>query len=97
MLELGAEILAETRVAPGQLEEVVLIGGTSFVPLLREKVKEQFGLEPSVRSDPHHAVVRGGATMLQQKVEEANNGKPIVQNVGRLPSSTTFSPGSLSA
>ncbi|MFI6869502.1 Hsp70 family protein [Nocardia sp. NPDC050406] len=41
-----AEALAKARVAPAELDEIVLVGGSSRIPLVSELLREKFGLTP---------------------------------------------------
>jgi molecular chaperone DnaK (HSP70) len=45
-LDHCAEALATARVDPGELDEIVLVGGSSRVPLVAELLRERFGLTP---------------------------------------------------
>ncbi|RBY82472.1 cell surface protein [Geodermatophilus sp. TF02-6] len=48
-------------VAPGELSAVVLVGGSSQIPLIAEMVSEQFGCPAVVDAHPKHAVALGAA------------------------------------
>ena len=44
-----------------KLDEVVLVGGTTRIPSVQEKIKEIFGLEPSKGVNPDEVVSLGAA------------------------------------
>lgn len=46
---------------PAAIERVILVGGSTRVPLVRRRVKEFFGLEPYTAVDPDQAVALGAA------------------------------------
>ncbi|HEY0882011.1 MAG TPA: Hsp70 family protein, partial [Archangium sp.] len=46
---------------PGELSVISLIGGTTFIPQVREAVAGAFGRPLDVEADPQTAVARGAA------------------------------------
>jgi molecular chaperone DnaK len=53
--------LADAGVAPTDLDEVVLVGGSTRVPLLRRRVQELFGKTPHSQLNPDEVVALGAA------------------------------------
>ncbi|MBA1331658.1 chaperone protein HscA, partial [Candidatus Endoriftia persephone str. Guaymas] len=53
--------LRDAGVEPEQVEEVVMVGGSTRVPRVRERVGELFGGEPLVDIDPDRVVAVGAA------------------------------------
>ncbi len=53
--------LADARLAPRDIEEVVLVGGSTRIPLVRQTVAEYFGRAPHVELDPDEVVALGAA------------------------------------
>lgn len=53
--------LEDVQVLPQALEGIVLVGGATRMPLLRQKVKEFFGQAPRTDIDPDQAVAFGAA------------------------------------
>lgn len=49
------------RESGGAIDAVVLVGGSTRVPLVRQRVREFFGLEPYTAIDPDQAVALGAA------------------------------------
>lgn len=45
----------------GQIERIVLVGGSTRIPLVRSKLREWFGLEPDLSQHPDEAVALGAA------------------------------------
>lgn len=51
--------LADARLAPADLDEIVLVGGATRMPLVRRIVGEIFGREPNTSQNPDEAVAIG--------------------------------------
>ena len=50
---------ADAQLRPDQLDEVILVGGQTRMPLIRRTVEEIFGREPNVSQNPDEAVALG--------------------------------------
>jgi molecular chaperone DnaK len=53
--------LADARLKPEEIEEVVLVGGTTRTPVVRRMVREYFGREPHIELNPDEVVALGAA------------------------------------
>ena len=53
--------LKDAGLTANQIDEVVLVGGSTRVPLVRQKVKELFGKEPHSEMNPDEVVALGAA------------------------------------
>src|SRR5207253_7170080 len=53
--------LADAGVEPSQIDEVVLVGGSTRIPLVRRKVEELFGRTPHSELNPDEVVALGAA------------------------------------
>jgi molecular chaperone DnaK (HSP70) len=53
--------LADAKLAPSEIEEVVLVGGSTRIPLVRKTVGEYFGRAPHTELDPDEVVALGAA------------------------------------
>ncbi|HXL20826.1 MAG TPA: molecular chaperone DnaK [Candidatus Dormibacteraeota bacterium] len=53
--------LADAQLKPGDMDEVVLVGGTTRTPLVRRMVREYFGREPHIELNPDEVVALGAA------------------------------------
>ena len=60
-VKLCRKLLQETGYAPDDISRVVLIGGPSKMPLIRDRVPRELGLEPQPGLDPMTAVATGAA------------------------------------
>jgi molecular chaperone DnaK len=57
--------LADAGLDPAGVDEVVLVGGSTRIPLVRRRVKEVFGREPHSRLNPDEVVALGAAVQAQ--------------------------------
>ena len=57
--------LADAGLDPAGVDEVVLVGGSTRIPLVRRRVQELFGREPHSRLNPDEVVALGAAVQAQ--------------------------------
>ncbi len=65
--------LADAKLKPAEIEEVVLVGGSTRVPLVRRTVEELFGRRPHAELNPDEVVALGAAVqanILQSGVKD---------------------------
>jgi molecular chaperone DnaK (HSP70) len=55
------QALADAKLAPAEIEEVVLVGGSTRIPLVRKTVGDYFGRSPHCELDPDQVVALGAA------------------------------------
>jgi molecular chaperone DnaK len=55
------QALADAKLSPAEIDEVVLVGGSTRVPLVRRTVTEFFGHRPHAELDPDEVVALGAA------------------------------------
>jgi molecular chaperone DnaK len=60
-LEPCKRALADAGLKPSEIDEVVLVGGSTRVPLVQRRVKELFGREPNQTVNPDEVVAVGAA------------------------------------
>lgn len=72
------ELMAEHDITPQQLDEIILVGGMTRVPLVRKMVEAKFGRKPSTRVSPEEAVALGAATYASTVIELRNGADPFV-------------------
>jgi molecular chaperone DnaK len=63
--------LLEANLSASDIDVVLLVGGMTRVPLLRELVSKHFGKEPDSRVDPDEAVALGAAVHAAELVEKS--------------------------
>ena len=71
-LRVCEQVMAEAKVHPGQLGDVLLVGGQTRMPKIQEAVKSLFGREPSKAVNPDEAVAVGAAVQGSMLLHEEN-------------------------
>ncbi|MGB6268324.1 MAG: Hsp70 family protein [Olleya sp.] len=77
------KVISQNQLINSQIERLILIGGSTYVPLIKEKIKEETGILVDSSIDPTSAVVDGAAyfagskpttieTVEEEKEEEVN-------------------------
>jgi len=67
------QALQDARLNPSEIEEVVLVGGMTRMPRIKEKVRDIFKKEPQTRINPEEVVAIGASIqggVLEGKVDE---------------------------
>jgi molecular chaperone DnaK len=65
--------LADAKLKPGEIDEVILVGGQTRMPRVQQVVEEFFGRKPNKKVDPDEVVAVGAAIqagVLKGQVEE---------------------------
>jgi molecular chaperone DnaK len=60
-VEVVEKTLKESKLKPDEIEEIVLVGGQTRTPKIREEIKKFFGKEPSKEINPDEVVAIGAA------------------------------------
>ena len=74
--------LADAGLEPGQIDEVVLVGGSTRIPLVRRLVGELFGRRPHTELNPDEVVALGAA--LQADILVTGNREMLLLDVTPL-------------
>jgi molecular chaperone DnaK len=53
--------LKDAKLSPGDIAEIILVGGSTRIPMVQEKVKKLFGREPNRSVNPDEVVAMGAA------------------------------------
>ena len=72
-LEPVKKALADAKLKPSEIEEIVMVGGMTRMPLVQKKVEEFFGKKPNVTVNPDEVVAMGAAVqagVLQGDVKD---------------------------
>lgn len=67
-LEICERAVADAGIEPGKIDGIVLVGGSTRMPLVRRKVAEWFGKEPLYNIDPDEVVAAGAALQAEALV-----------------------------
>ncbi|WP_395854269.1 Hsp70 family protein [Cystobacter fuscus] len=60
-LDVVGDVLLDAKVRPGEVDDILLVGGQSRMPLVREKLKEKLGRAPHAGVNTDEAVALGAA------------------------------------
>ena len=60
-IELTRNVLTTANLPPQAITEVVCVGGSTRIPLVRRRLAELFGREPALRINPDEVVAQGAA------------------------------------
>jgi molecular chaperone DnaK len=60
-IEVCRNVIAAARLDKSDISAVLCVGGSTRIPLVRERIAEVFGREPSTHIDPDQVVARGAA------------------------------------
>jgi len=55
------QAIQDAKVSLDDIDEIILVGGSTRIPLVRKKIKEVFGKEPKATVNPDEAVALGAA------------------------------------
>jgi molecular chaperone DnaK len=55
------QALSDAKLKPSEIDEVVMVGGSTRIPLVRRRVEQVFGRPPHVELDPDEVVALGAA------------------------------------
>jgi len=64
------ELLERNRLTPGDITEVVLVGGSTYIPLIRSMLAGELGITVNTAIDPTTAVVEGAAYYAGSKASK---------------------------
>jgi len=81
-LESCRHALEDAGLTSGQIDEVLLVGGQTRMPLVQEKVRQFFGKEPSKGINPDEVVAMGAA--IQAGVLKGEVGEVLLLDVTPL-------------
>ena len=72
-IELVNQVLKEAKMDPKDIDEIILVGGQTRMPLIQQRIKEVFGKEPRKDINPDEVVAIGAAIqggILQGEVKD---------------------------
>lgn len=78
--------LNHARLDKSDIDTILLVGGSTYYPLVRKMVRDFFGKEPNTKVNPDLAVAMGAAASLLQEAPRVGGRHTIV--VGFLPDRT---------
>lgn len=74
------DVLESSSLTLDDLDDIILVGGTTKIPAVQKFVKEHFGKKPQFKLDPHEVVAIGAAiTTIEDYEVKVNNKIPLVE------------------
>jgi len=67
------EALADAKLSPEQVKGVVMVGGSSRIPLVRSEVEKLFGTKPLINTNPDEVVAVGAAIQAEGLTRGSDN------------------------
>ena len=65
-ISIATEVMAACAIAPNEIDDVLLVGGTTRIPSVQKAVEKLFGRRPSKRINPDEAVALGAALLADE-------------------------------
>ncbi len=81
MIVVCREVLHDAGLSPDEVREVVMVGGSTRVPLVRARVEEVFGRKPLTEIDPDRVVALGAAIQADVLVGNAPGRETLLLDV----------------
>ena len=82
---IAKKALAGANVSASQLDKILLVGGSTFIPLVRQRLAEEFGVELDSSLNPMTVVAAGAAIYastsvidVEEEVELTNANNAII-------------------
>ena len=89
LLDIAAETVSAAGLSAKDIDEVLLVGGMSRMPLVQERVESFFGRRCNRRVNPDEAVARGAA-LLASRIREVNLADVLPLSIGIAGPGRTF-------
>lgn len=64
-IERMGKTISESKLTKKEIEEIILVGGPTMMPSIREAVKSFFGKEPNISINPEEVVAMGAAIQAE--------------------------------
>jgi len=60
-LNVTRQVLAQAKLQPSQISDILCVGGSTRVPIVRRRIAELFGRQPNLNINPDEVVAQGAA------------------------------------
>ena len=74
-IDVCRNVLASTGLEIGDIDDVIMVGGSTRIPLVRERLAEFFAKEPATRINPDEVVAHGAAIQAAMLAGEVHQGE----------------------
>ena len=84
-LDLIDELLQKTNIPVETIDSILLVGGSSCIPLVRKMLGDKYGIEKIHSSEkPMLAIAEGAAILAQSLPSEESEIAPIAENISNI-------------
>lgn len=77
-LSICKQVLQDAKIDQNALDEVILVGGSTRMPIIQELVKNAFGKMPLCRINPDEVVALGASYYANQLINQDHNGVLLI-------------------
>ena len=81
-------ILQRNNLAASQINQVIMVGGSTYIPYVRELVAKETGITPAFDTDPTTAIAVGAAYYAGSKLSSVKTDAPEVEETGKADASS---------
>ncbi|HSD90225.1 MAG TPA: Hsp70 family protein [Kofleriaceae bacterium] len=60
-IEVTKQVLTQARLSPGDISDVLCVGGSTRIPTVRQRLADTFRKEPNIKINPDEVVAQGAA------------------------------------
>ncbi len=92
--QLIQRLLGQNNLAVSDVNRIVLVGGTTYVPFIREELKRRSGIEVDSSIDPGTAIVKGAAYFAGSK-DSSLIDEEEKENTSKLQVTLSYEPSTL--
>jgi len=85
--KLLKQLLEAASLTPAEVDELVLVGGTSNIPAVRQRAEQVIGKASTAKGNPQEAVVRGALALAPQFAAKVD--RELTQDLRLLPGVST--------
>lgn len=76
--------MSEARITPSEIQEVILVGGSTRTPAIQTSVQRLFGKEPVTFANPDEVVALGAALYAGYKTDKSNLNALQAASIGQI-------------
>ena len=85
-LDLIRSVLEKNSLQTTDIQQIIMIGGSTYIPLVKKKIAEELGIKVNQSVDPTNAVAIGAAFYAGNKTKKVDNSANLGQNTEGSPS-----------
>jgi molecular chaperone DnaK len=79
-LDLIKSVLEKNSLQTTDIQQIIMIGGSTYIPLVKKKIAEELGIKVNQSVDPTNAVAIGAAFYAGNKTRKVENTANLAQN-----------------